>query len=86
MLADKARPDERQKQAIANWIDARSICVNLSPSKIAVDLHILFLSIVPNLYNDQMTFGEFNKKWHELFKETTEAPGKQQDEPVSHQH
>lgn len=86
MLTDKASPDEQQKQAIADWIDARSLCVNLSPNKIQVDLHLLFLSIVPNLYNDQMTFGEFNKKWHALFKEATEAPANPYDKPVTHYH
>lgn len=86
MLTDKTSPDERQKQAIADWIDARSLCVNLSPTKVSVDLHILFLSIVPELYNGQATFGEFNKKWRKLFKETTEAPVKQHDMPATHQH
>src|SRR3989338_1271719 len=86
MLTDKTSPDERQKQAIADWIDARSLCVNLSPVKTSVDLHILFLSIIPELYNDQITFGEFNKKWRKLFKETTEAPATPHDTPVTHQH
>ena len=86
MLTDKTSPDERQKQAIADWIDARSLCVNLSPSKVSVDLHILFLSIVPDLYNSQTTFGEFNKKWRALFKETMEAPVKSHDKTVIHQH
>ena len=86
MLADKTSPDARQKHAIADWIDARSLCVNLSPTKVSVDLHILFLSIVPELYNDQATFGEFNKKWRKLFKETTEAPATPHDTPVTHQH
>ena len=84
MLADKTSPDERQKQAIADWIDARSLCVNLSPVKTSVDLHILFLSIIPELYNDQITFGEFNKKWRKLFKEITEAPAKPHDTPATH--
>lgn len=86
MLTDKASPDERQKQAIADWIDARSLCVNLNPIKVSVDLHLLFLSIVPDLYNGQTTFGEFNKKWQALFKEATETPGKPHDKPVAHQH
>lgn len=86
MLQDSTTPDDQQKLAIADWIDARSGCVNLSPSKVFVDLHILFLSIVPDLYNGQATFGEFNRKWHELFKEVTEAPAKPQGEPVSHHH
>lgn len=86
MLSDKTSPDEQQKQAIADWIDARSQCVNLSPSKVPVDLHILFMSIVTDLYNGQITFGEFNKKWRALFKEITEAPAKPQDKPVTHQH
>jgi hypothetical protein len=85
MLTDQAIPDERQKQAIADWIDARSLCVNLSPVKISVDLHLLFLTIVPDLYNGQTTFGEFNKKWHALFKEVTEAPITAPD-PTAHQH
>ena len=71
MLTDKTKPDDQQKQAIADWIDARSLCVNLSPTKISVDLQILFMSIVPDLYNGQVTFGEFNKKWHTLFIETS---------------
>ncbi|MDD5385140.1 MAG: hypothetical protein PHG89_09715 [Gallionella sp.] len=86
MLSDKISPNEQQKRAIADWIDARSQCVNLSPSKVPVDLHILFLSIVPDLYNGQITFGEFNQKWRTLFKEITEAPVKPQDKPVTHQH
>lgn len=75
MLTDKTKPDDQQKQAIADWIDARSLCVNLSPTKISVDLQILFMSVVPDLYNGQLTFGEFNKKWHELFKEASRASG-----------
>lgn len=71
MITDKTRPDEQQKQAIADWIDARSLCVNLSPNKISIDLQIIFMSIVPDLYNGQLTFGEFNKKWHVLFKEAS---------------
>ena len=87
MLTDKKSPDERQKQAIADWIDARSLCVNLSPNKTSVDLHLLFLSIVPDLYNGETTFGEFNKKWQALFQETTGAHVKKpHDQPVSHQH
>lgn len=86
MLTDKTSPDERQKQAIADWIDARSLCVNLSPIKISVDLHLLFLSIVPELYNGQISFGEFNKKWRVLFKEAMEAPVNPHDQPVIHHH
>jgi len=85
MLADQATPDEQQKQAIADWIDARSLCVNLTPIKRSVDLHLLFLTIVPDLYNGQTTFGEFNKKWHALFKEVTEAPITAPD-PTVHRH
>ena len=77
MLADKARPDGLQKGAIADWIDARSACVNLSPSQVAIGLHMAFLSIVTDLYNGQETFGEFNKKWQELFNEVTKIHGKQ---------
>lgn len=73
MLTDKTKPDDQQKQAIADWIDARSLCVNLSPTKLSVDLQILFMSIVPDLYNGQVTFGEFNKKWHALFKDASGA-------------
>jgi len=85
MLDDRASPDEQQKRAIADWIDARSLCVNREPVKRSVDLHILFLSIVPDLYNGQATFGEFNKKWHALFKEVTEAPITAPD-PTAHHH
>ncbi len=85
MLDDGSSPDERQKQAIADWIDARSLCVNRNPVKRSVDLHILFLSVVPDLYNGQATFGEFNKKWHALFKEVTEAPITAPD-PTAHHH
>lgn len=74
MLTDKTKPDDQQKQAIAEWIDARSLCVNLSPTKISVDLQILFMSIVPDLYNGQLTFGEFNKKWRVLFREVSRTP------------
>ena len=76
MQADKARPDERQKQAITEWIDARSQCVNLSPNPITINLHMAFMGIVTNLYNGQVTFGEFNKKWQGLFKEITRTSGK----------
>lgn len=87
MLTDNKIPNDEQKLAIADWIDARSLCVNLSPTKISVDLHILFLSIVPELYNGQATFGEFNKKWQKLFKEATEVPANPPDTPpATHQH
>ncbi|MDD5179869.1 MAG: hypothetical protein PHT15_01245 [Gallionellaceae bacterium] len=69
MLADKARPDEQQKQAIADWIDARSQCVNLGPNPVSVDLHMAFASIVADLYNGQASFGEFNRKWQVLYKQ-----------------
>jgi len=85
MLDDRASPDEQQKRAIADWIDARSLCVNREPVKRSVDLHILFMSIVPELYNGQATFGEFNKKWHAFFKEVMEAPVTAPD-PKAHQH
>lgn len=85
MLKDKAKPDERQKQAIADWIDARSLCVNLSLIKVSVDLHMLFLSTVPELYNGQTTFGEFNNKWRALYKETMEAPASY-EKPAAHHH
>lgn len=85
MLTDKTSPDEQQKSAIADWIDARSLCVNLSPIKVSVDLHLLFLSIVPELYNGQATFGEFNNKWRTLFKATMEAPLTAPD-PNAHKH
>lgn len=86
MLSDQAKPNEQQKMAIADWIDARSECINQNPVKIQVDLHLLFLSIVPDLYNDQMTFGEFNQKWHALFKEATGATRKPQGKMDTHQH
>ncbi len=69
MLADKARPDEWQKQAITEWIDARSACVNLNPNPVAIRLHMAFLSVIGDLYNDQITFGEYNAKWQGLFRE-----------------
>lgn len=86
MLTDKAKPNEQQKQAIADWIDARSLCVNISLIKVSVDLHLLFLSIVPDLYNGQATFGEFNNKWRTLFKETIEAPASYEKPPAAHHH
>ena len=86
MLADQTRPDARQQNAIAEWIDARSECVNFSPTQVSVSLHMIFLGTVPDLYNGQMTFGEFNKKWHTLFEETTKAPGKMPDNSTHHQH
>lgn len=85
MLTDKTKPDEQQKQALADWIDARSLCVNLSLIKVSVDLHMLFLSTVPDLYNGQVTFGEFNKKWRTIFKETMEAPASY-EKPAAHHH
>ena len=86
MLSDQTSPDDIQKQAIADWIDARSLCVNREPVKRSVDLHLLFLTIVPDLYNGQTTFGEFNKKWHALFKEVTEAPVTAPDPNAHHHH
>lgn len=83
MLTDKARPDERQKQAITEWIDARSQCVNLSPNPVAINLHMAFLSIVADLYNGQAAFGEFNRKWQALFREHTKAPEKMHDKPIN---
>ena len=68
MLVDKARPDELQKQAITEWIDARSQCVNLSPNPASVNLHMAFVNIVADLYNGRVAFGEFNKKWQILYK------------------
>ena len=76
MLADKARPDDLQKQAITEWIDARSQCVNLSPNPVAINLHMAFMGLVADLYNGQATFGEFNKKWQGLFRENTKTHGK----------
>lgn len=73
MLTDKARPDDLQRSAIADWIDARSQCINLSPNPVMVNLHMAFLSVVADLYNGQLTFGEFNKKWQGLFKENTKG-------------
>lgn len=84
MLSDKTKPDEQQKHAIADWIDAKSECVNQTPIKLYVDLHLVFLTIVPDLYNGRTTFGEFNLKWHSLYKEVTEAPV--QDMPAEHHH
>lgn len=86
MLADQTTPDEQQKLAVADWIDARSLCVNREPVKRSVDLHLLFLTIVPDLYNGQTTFGEFNKKWHALFKEVSEAPITAPDPNAHHHH
>ena len=84
MLADKTIPDENQKRAIADWIDARSVCVNLSPVKVTVDLNMVFLSIVPDLYNGSSTFGEFNSKWRDLYQEVSKASPEPQ--PATHQH
>ena len=69
MLTDKARPDEQQKQAIAEWIDARSQCINLDPNPLAIELHMAFSSIIAGLYNGQESFGEFNRKWQSLHKQ-----------------
>lgn len=82
MFTDVARPNDLQRLAIADWIDARSQCVNLSPDPISVNLHMIFLSVVPELYNGQMTFGEFNKKWQLLFKEHSKMPEKVSEQPV----
>ena len=86
MLADETRPDIRQLSAIAELIDARSECVNLSPSQVSISLHFVFLGLVQDLYNGKMTFGEFNKKWHVLFEEVTKEPEKILDQPSTHQH
>ena len=66
MLSDKGRSDEQQKQAITEWIDARSQCVNLGPTSASIDLHMAFVNVVADLYNGQITFGEFNKKWQAM--------------------
>ena len=68
ILSDKMRPDEQQKQALTEWIDARSQCVNLSPNPAWVNLHMAFVDIAADLYNGRTTFGEFNKKWQTLYK------------------
>ena len=68
LLTDKARPDEQQKQAIADWIDARAQCVNFGSGPVPISLHMAFVSIVADLYNGQMTFGAYNKKWRELYQ------------------
>lgn len=86
MLADETRPDIRQQSAIADLIDARSECVNLSPNKVSIGLHLAFLSTVQDLYNGKMTFGEFNKKWNMLFGEITKPSGEVPEHPPSHQH
>lgn len=86
MLADETRPSDLQKVALADWIDARSLCVNLTPIKTSVDLHLLFLSIVPDLYNDQTTFGEFNRKWQTLYKEAMKVPATPHDNAAAHRH
>jgi len=85
MLDDQSIPNEAQKHAIADWIDARGECVNRNPVKIYVDLHLLFLTIVPSLYNEQLSFGEFNQKWHTLFDAAMEA-SKKPYEPATHHH
>lgn len=76
MFSDTTQPSDKQRLAIADWIDAKSQCVNLSPDPISVNLHMIFLSVVPDLYNGQMTFGEFNKKWQTLFKQNSKMPEK----------
>lgn len=86
MLADETRPDIRQLSTIAELIDARSECVNFSPSQVSISLHFAFLGLVQDLYNGKMTFGEFNKKWHVLFEEVTKDPEKILDQPSTHQH
>lgn len=86
MLADGARADVRQQQAIAEWIDARSECVNFTPTQVSVGLHMSFLGIVPDLYNGRMTFGEFNQKWRTLFEEITKTPGGMPGNPPPHHH
>src|SRR4030066_18355 len=40
MLADETRPGTLQQSAIADLIDARSECVNLSPSQVSIGLHL----------------------------------------------
>ena len=86
MLADETRPGTLQQSAIADLIDARSECVNLSPSQVSIGLHLAFLGAVQDLYNGKMTFGEFNKKWHVLFEEVTKDPEKILDQPSTHQN
>lgn len=86
MLTDETKPSDLQKVALADWIDARSLCVNLTPIKTSVDLHLLFLSIVPDLYNDQTTFGEFNRKWQTLYEEAMKAPATTHDNAAAHRH
>lgn len=73
MLADRLRADEQQKQAIAEWIDARAQCVNFGAGPVAITLHMAFVSIVPDLYNGQITFGEFNKRWQEAYRKESKS-------------
>ena len=86
MLADETHPDERQLSAIADLIDARSECVNFSPTQLSISLHLAFVGLVPDLYNGKITFGEFNRRWRVLFEETTKAPGEMLDHSSSHHH
>ena len=86
MMADATHPDDRQLSAIADLIDARSECINLSPNQLSISLHLAFVGLVPDLYNGKITFGEFNNKWHLLFEEITKAPGKMPDHTPTHQH
>lgn len=86
MLADETRPDELQQSAIADLIDARSECLNFSPTQLSVSLHLAFVGIVPDLYNGKMTFGEFNKKWRVLFEQITKSPGEMLDDQSTHHH
>lgn len=70
LLRDKSTANEQQKQAIADWIDARAQCVNFAAGAgpAPVTLHMAFVSIVPDLYNGKMSFGDFNGKWQALYK------------------
>lgn len=86
MQADETHPDANQLSAIAELIDARSECINLTPSQLSISLHLAFVGLMPDLYNGKMTFGEFNRKWHVLFGEISKAPGEVLDHQSSHQH
>ena len=86
MEADETYPNALQLSALAELIDARSECINLSPGPVSINLHLAFVGLMPDLYNGKMTFGEFNRKWHVLFEEISKAPGKMPDQHSKHQH
>lgn len=80
MLADTTLPDEAERQAIAAWATARADCVRLGDdfrkswppqlASLAVEAESRMTAEAVDLYQQKITFGEFNKRRQALANET----------------